>query len=77
MFDVAASAPEERPVASVKAELATVCADEIQDGAEGLVLRAPQSSAQLLKKQGGTLGRAQHQHGVHSGHVDTLVEEVH
>ena len=52
-------------------------ADEIQHGAEALALGPPQPTAELLQKQGGALGRAQHEQGVHRGHVDTLVEEIH
>ncbi len=36
----------------------------------------PQAAAELLEEQRRALGRAQHEHGVDRGHVDTFVEQV-
>ena len=51
-------------------------ADEIQDGAGGLVPCLAQTASELLQEQGRALGGPQHEHHIDRGHVDTLVEQV-
>jgi hypothetical protein len=73
-FNVASSAAEEGPIAAIEAELFAVGADEIKNRARGLVLGLSQASAELLKEQRGTFGRAKHEDGVDHRDVDALVE---
>ena len=75
-FDVAARAAEESAVAAVEAELAAMCAHEVEDGAERLARRSAQATSELLEEQRGALGGTQHEHGVDRGHVDAFVEQV-
>jgi len=75
-LELPAGAAEQRPVAAVEAELATVRAHEVEDRAEPLARRAAQAPAELLEEQRGALRGAQHEHGVDGGHVDALVEQV-
>ena len=75
-LEVAAAAAEERAVTLVEPELATVHADEVEHRTQRLVFGDPQATAQLLQKQRGALGGAQHQDGVDARHVDALVEQV-
>jgi len=46
-----ARAAQERPEAAVESELGAVPPDEVQNGANGLAMGAPQPAAQLLKEQ--------------------------
>jgi hypothetical protein len=75
-LDVASGTSEQGPEASVEPELLAVCADEVQDRAERLVLRLSESAAELLEEQGRALGGPEHEDGVDVGHVDALVEQV-
>ena len=53
-----------------------MCSHEVEDRTERLVLGLAQPAAELLEEQRRTLRRAEHEHGVDSRHVDTLVEQV-
>ena len=63
-LDLPARASEQGPEAPVEAELPAVDPDEVEHGAERLARRLSQPAAELLKKERGALGRAEHQHGV-------------
>ena len=76
LLQVVSAAAEQRPVPQVEAELASVQADEVEDGALRLADGSAQASAELLQEQGGALGRSQQQQRVDVRHVDALVEEI-
>src|SRR4051794_12339542 len=73
---LATAATEQRAIAAVEAELATVHAHEVEDRARRFVPGLPQPAAELLEEEDGAFGRAQHEQRVHGRDVYALVEQV-
>src|SRR6185312_4615148 len=69
VFDVAPRSTDQRAIAPVKAEFATMGADEVEDSAKSLARGSTQTAPKLLEKQRRALGGTQHEHGIDSGHV--------
>ena len=76
VFDLAARASEQAAEALIEAELLALLAHEVEHGQHALAVVFAQASAELLQEDGGALGGAQHEDGVHCRHVDALVEQV-
>ena len=62
--------------AVLEAELASVLADQVDDGEMALALGAAQAAAELLREQRRRRGRAQQEEAVDVGNVDALAEDL-
>src|SRR4051812_48523739 len=75
-LEVAATATQQGAETAVESELLSMMAHEIKNGALQLAVTLAQPSSQLLKEQGGTVGRAQQKECVDDRHVNAFVEQV-
>src|SRR5262249_29928340 len=72
----AAGRAGQRPVAQVEPELGVLAADEVQHDQACLIACTTQAPAELLQEDRCALSGAQHEDRVHSGQIDTLIEQV-